>query len=280
MIRNVLAALDGSLHGEGVRETSIYLARRLSGRVTGISVVDSRRLRLASWTDALASLGIQPQTNARDTLHKFQKERAEAILESFRKSCQQDGFEVETILGEGVPSEIIAERATHHDLVVLGRLGEDANGKHHDAIGETTEAVLRHLHQPILVVSECFHPPDKMVAAYDGSPNSAEALALAGELAERLTLPLVILNVDAHKERSDQLLKEAKSQLSPYKVEVKTVAHTGEPAKVIAAYVQSDGPGTWAACGGFGDRQFKEYLLGTVAEFLLRRGRFPLLVKR
>lgn len=280
MIRNVLAALDGSLHSEAVREASIYLARRLGGRVTGMSVVDSRRLRLASWTDALASLGIQPQTNARDTLYKFQKERAEAILDSFRKGCQSDGFEVETELGEGVPSEVIAQRATHHDLVVLGRLGEDANGKHHDAIGETTEAVIRHLHQPILIVSERFHPPDKMVAAYDGSPNSAEALALAGELAERLSLPLVILNVDAHKERSEKLLEEAKSQLAPYEIEIRTEAHSGEPAKVIAAYVQSDGPGTWAAAGGFGDRHFKEYLLGSVSEFLLRRGRFPLLVKR
>ncbi|MEQ8767820.1 MAG: universal stress protein [Planctomycetota bacterium] len=280
MIRNILASLDGSLHSEAVRETAVHLAQKLGGRVTGLTVVDSRRLRLASWTDAIASLGLQPQTNARETLQKFQGERADAILESFKKSCQAEGFEVQTEKAEGIPSEVICERAAHHDLVVLGRLGEDANGKHHDAVGETTEAVIRSLHQPVLIVSETFHAPDKMVAAYDGSPHSAEALALAGELAERLQLPLVILNVDSQKERSDQLLQEAKSQLSPYKLELQLQAHSGEPAKVIAAYVQSDGPGSWVASGGFGDRHFKEYLLGSVSEFLLRRGRFPLLLKR
>jgi nucleotide-binding universal stress UspA family protein len=199
------------------------------------------------------------------------------------------GRPVEVILA--VAEEINAE------LLVLGSRGHGL--VHRLVVGSVAEGVVQLAPCPVLVVrgGEQAWPPARIVAGADGSPEGADAVALAGQLACELGTALTLVRAlaplpsipgetpGAQAERRDAAFAAAEADL-------RSVAHrlasAGEPqptvvvaatdaAALLLDTAASDGP-VLLAVGRRGLGGWERLRLGSVSTKLLHAAPGPLLV--
>ncbi|WP_114576118.1 universal stress protein [Saliphagus sp. LR7] len=79
-------------------------------------------------------------------------DEAEAVLEEARERAVREGYELETDVIQGTPSDVIAEYAGEHgfDQIVMGTHGRQSISEM--IVGSTAEQVVRNSPVPVLTV--------------------------------------------------------------------------------------------------------------------------------
>lgn len=192
----VLVGFDGSDHARSALQFGASEALR---RKTTLTVVTAYAVPVPIYPN-MASLPSEPEDRAR-------RKNAEATLDVAEKYLDDYTGDLILAVAEGNPTGTLADLSKQAQLVVVGARGR--GGFIGQLLGSVAAALPAHAHCPTIVFpgtdsteadakNEKFveqKPGGPIVAAIDGSAQSAEVLTQAAQVAEKSSAPLSILMI-------------------------------------------------------------------------------------
>lgn len=286
MIRRVLIPLDGSEMAESTILRLQFLLRQSDARVTLLSVVDSWQKGWLTHAAVTAS-----------DLEADMARQAEGYLDTVAAKLESTCRHVRTHVEVGNAAEMILAIADEEKSSVICMATHGRSGIERWVYGSVTEKVVRASQHPVLVVpsfdrTEPVGGVDRrewdftsIVVALDGSrqamqilPHVEEGVRLFGA---RVTL-LLVLEEDADPHAVD-LAAEHLAGAAGLLEEAGVVAHTelrrGDPAAELLDYAPRYDH-DMIAMTTHGRSGVSRWMLGSVAEKVLRRATVPVLVVR
>ncbi len=277
-LRRVLAATDGSEHGQAALITGSSCAERFGAELAVVSVAEAVMMPLGVETATLH------QTVAEDLQRKVLAQVSGADLGNAPVHLRR-GLAAPTI--NEVADEIGA------DLIVVGAHPRPAVARF--LVGSTAERVIRLAHTPVLVATdERSGPFQRILAAIDLSPQSRRVLDVALGIAEACGSAVRALYV---QDRLTPMLLEAalfdeKETRHAAAVQLrKTLAKIEVPSEVMMSQEIREGHAgheilhaaeEWGAdlivMGTHGFGFFNRLLLGSISVYVLRHGHRATLV--
>lgn len=280
MFERVLVAYDGSPAAEAGLSFARRLSRACGSKVTVAHVVEpDRRAEEASgppagpdaartWLEGVCSEGADPRSPALTPV----------------------------VLEEGKPAAAIIELAERGgaDLIVVGKSGRHSLGRF--LLGSAAERIVRHSPCSVAVFppkgAEVASPP-RVLAGYDGSDRSKEAVRRASTLAAALSVGLLVVHVldyrvpfassppesarELMRERAAALLREGCSDLSAPLESVQSELRSGDPRAGLVEAAREHRP-LLLVVGSRGLGGFPGLILGSTADEAVRAAECPVLV--
>lgn len=272
----MLVAVDSSAYAGAALDHAVSLARTYQATVMGLNVLDVRYVEMPPYLDlAYAFEAVPPAIASLDLMERF-REKGDRLMGELRKKVEAAGVAVDTRLEEGVPGQVIADRAKEHDLVVMGKRGEHAKWGR-DLLGSTAEAVTKRSSVPVLLVEEEPRVFEKTLVMFDGSEPAERALHLIADLAARSSLELTVLTVHDESKEGEAVLADARAYLESLKLPASYLALTGRPSRAAAAAL-AEHPADLVVMGMRGHSVIHDLILGRTTEQLMRSVRVPVLL--
>ena len=301
-LRNILVPLDGSPFAESVLPLALDLARRAGARVTLATV----------HTPPLPPGGPPGSPFPDPRLDAELRADVRAYLDLMRHRLARespDGPPIEVALLEGAVADAIADhvRLTAVDLVVLGSHGR--GGVSRLWLGSVTDALVRRLDVPTLVVHPDASPASRLpptrgfrrvLLPVDGTPAQTAAVEMAADTVGALGVAYTLLHVvspvprcgaasaaAAYAERDGAAQRElVLGALAPIErtlrergAETETlVRFHPSPAEAILAVAAETGADL-IALGTHARGPIGRLLLGSVTDKVLRGATVPVLVR-
>ena len=213
-IRRILIALDASPPSIAALEAAAALAVRVNAELLGVFIEDVNLLRLAGLPFA-AEIGVlAPRTRpfASDEMEQHlraQRVRAEAALVRVAERLQLR-WSFRVARGQIVPELLAA--AMEADLMALGSMSTQMIRR--AWLGSTTQALMARAARPLLIAPHGATVRLPIAVVYTDSPGSAQALALAQYVCERLgDGELVVLLIADDAEQEERLRRTAAARL-------------------------------------------------------------------
>lgn len=276
MIKSLLVPVDSSAYARAALDHALELGRAYKARVTGLYVLDVRYLEMPPYLDYSYTFEAMPPTLLPlDVMEKF-RVKSERILNDFREAVERSGLAVEIRAEEGVPSQIIADLAGSHDLVIMGKRGEHAKWGR-DLLGSTAENVARRSPSPVLLVEQHSRQVHKAMLLFDGSHSANRALKLAADLVEHAGVRLRVLTADDDADRGAVTQNEARAYLEPLGVGATYTLVSGRAAKAAGSILAEDASDL-VILGMRGHSALHHLILGGTAEQLMRSVGLPILL--
>ena len=279
MIKSILFGVDGSPGSNAARDMAIDLAQRLDARVEVIHVVDSRMLEMPFMAPQTGCITWNPGTV--NGLQEALRTRGEQLLKDTAAKLDEAGLPAITTLEFGHPAQVFMDAQSRTELVILGRQGEHSRTAP-ELTGSTMERFIRHAKRPCLVTPSPADPVRKILVGADGSPTSGKALREAIELANALSVPLVIASV-AERERdldaARQATEEAHALARAHDCAAASMTTVGAPATELMR-IAGEMDCNLLALGSHGHGWMYDKLIGSTAAHVVSRGEFPVLLVR
>lgn len=236
MFTSILVGLDGSLQSEIALAQSIMIGQRFRARLVLVHVIPgpghTGEMALgAPWMEF---------TNANMPTSREALERAAAdMLEDAAGAVRRAGLEVETRIREGHAIDVLREEAEQVGVIVVGRKGlrGEMAAMNDDPIGPDTRELARRSNRPILVTGVVPTPMDRVLIAYDGSPNSEAALAFGSRFAGITGAHLDVLHVGPDKPEGRESLARASGALSIAQLDFDTHLIEGDLGSAVPATI-------------------------------------------
>jgi len=279
MIKSILVCIDGSPYSDTASQYGIHLAKSLDARLLGLHVLDARMLEGPLMADISGWIGAQPYGSQVQQFRELMEQKGEAVINAFKDRCAQADIKGETQVETGLPVKIILREEAKAELVIMGQKGVHA-GFLEDMTGSTVERVVRESAQPCLVTPGEFKPITKILAAYDGSGHSGEALQEATELALALKKPLIVLTVsEDDDENAEKIQKDGEALVAAHQCEAESMLIKGKSASVIleTAYREDC---DLIVVGAYGHSRIREMILGSTTTHIITRSRIPVMLVR
>ncbi len=286
MIRRVLIPLDGSEMAESMVFRLGFLLRQTDARVTLLSVVDAKQKGWLTHAAVTAS-----------DLEGELVEGARAYIEAMADKLRATGLEVHAKVEVGGAAEIILAVAEEEQSSVICMSTHGRTGLSRWVYGSVTEKVVRASVRPVLVVPSFSRTEPEggvdrrvwnftsVVVPLDGSrqalqiiPHVAEGVRLFGS---RVTL-LLVLEDHADPNLLELAEKHLEGAVALFE-KAGVIAHTelrrGDPAVEVLDYTPRYDH-DMIAMTTHGRSGVSRWMLGSVAEKVLRRATVPVLVVR
>ena len=140
MYDTVLVPTDGSETTIETLRHALDLADRHDATVHAMYVVDERQFH---------ALPTDRQDQAQETLER----KGERAVDEVRMRAEEKGVPVQTMIREGIPSEVIVQHAESADVdaIVVGTHGQ-ADHDRQVKLGSVTERVVKNAGVPVMVV--------------------------------------------------------------------------------------------------------------------------------
>jgi len=276
MFKNILFPMDDSDHSVTASKYVIELAKLYGATIHGLSVVNIKLTQGQFIADLSNIVSLAPSQ-----VEGVLQDKVTALLERFRESCEGTGVTCKISSSMGIVGDSICQKARIADLIVMGKYGE--SGKWAGALlGSVAETVVRQADKPVLLVSKEYQPIDSILMAYDSGRSANHMLRLAANLAMTLEIPITVLVIsddkEKEKEKGKAILEEAQYYLEAYKIDVNPLLKDGEPAEEILMTAK-DNNASLIAMGAYG-HNFREFLLGSITEHVMREAPCPVLLYR
>ena len=218
MYHSVLVGQDASEYSHQALRLAIWLAKATRARVHLIHL-HSRKPR------------IRPKTSL-DEISSIMKARLE--------ECQGEGVAGDCQLVEGWSTQALVNEAKWHDLVVVGRHGASSREQVR-AMGSLPTALLAASPVPVLVAADTPVIPDRLLVAFDNSPDACMALRIAASLAAERRLRIYVIEAMAGHRRQDHLA-HARAYLEGWKeVDADFEVLEGKSSDQIVSYIVKHG---------------------------------------
>ncbi|NHN49142.1 universal stress protein [Halostella sp. JP-L12] len=282
MFRDVLVPTDGSDCAGVAVEYAADLAGRYDADVHVLNVVDNRRVEHGPHYDE-------------------RREAAAELVDSTADRLEDDGLGAERAVRTGVPYEEIEAYASEAgvDLVAMGTRGRTGVDEH--LLGSVTERVVRCSDAPVLTVrtmddSAVTFPYDDVLVPTDGSDGAEAAVGPAASVAGTYGATLHSLSVvdtrslgidvrssalvDALEDQARDAVEAVAERASAASVaNTETAVDHGLPSECVRAYVEENDVDL-VVMGTHGRSGVSRYLLGSVAEKLVRTSPVPVMTVR
>lgn len=292
-INRILVGVDFSPEAEVALAHALQLARR-----TGAGLTLAHVMPLPA--DLTADSSYDPLFRAPSLATELiarQRDDASTLLTSVTEDCRQEGVECEPLLVDDTPSDGLARGAeeAHADLIVVGSHGR--TGLRHFLLGSVAERTIRLSDRSTLVArgaATAERGYQRILVACDFSPHTddamrgALALAAAGariEVVHCWQTPVMPAGMPIGAMRSDleRDVAQAGARLLARYAASASGAHLafvpveGAPAEGLRARAEETGS-QLVVVGSHGRRGVRRWLLGSVAEAIVRHAPCSVLV--
>lgn len=275
MIKRILVPTDGSELAQVGAAYAISLAQSFKAHIQGIYVIDVKLLEGPFLQDLSASLGTAPYVNYQGNISMLLEERGKSALKALSDACEEAGVPCETTQASGVVSRVIIEHSGLADLIVMGRGGEH-NEWLDGLIGSTAEAVIRRSELPVLITATPEPGQQRILAAYDGSPHSQNALRTAVAFAEMWKTSLNVLVVG---DDSNHAAVEVSGYLQAHEVKGTVLEAKGDSGEQIVDFAKST-EADLIVMGAYGHSKVRELVVGSTTTYVINHAACPVLLAR
>ncbi|RRR66385.1 MAG: universal stress protein [Candidatus Viridilinea halotolerans] len=250
LFRSILVPLAGTPESWEALEQALVVAQRDGSWLSGLHVVTSE-----------GPAPVDPD-----------------LSEHFAERCAAAGVRGSLVYEEGSIGSQICERARWADLVVV-RVVYPPPPRPLARLRSGLRDLIQRCPQPILAVPGPISPLSRALVAYDGGPRAHEALILAGYLALRGDLSLVVIAADEHNQRLGEILERAHNYLEERGIVAGYVIDRRPTGAAILAAAAEHGSNL-IMMGCYGARPAFEIVLGSTLDYVLRESRLPVLICR
>ena len=256
MYHSILVGQDASEHSQQALGLAIWLAKASHARLHLVHL-HSRKPR------------IRPKTGLCEM---------RSIMEERIGECRREGVSSDCRVIEGWTTQAFATESKWHDLVIVGRHGESVRERVR-GLGSLPNALLANSPVPVLVAADTPVVPDRLLVAFDDSPDACMALRIAASLAAERRLRLhVVEALTTHGGRDH--LGRARDYLEGWQeVEAEFDALDGKASDEVVSYIQKHAiqltfvPALDRSV--FGHQLTARIAMQTSSSFVVPRGRMP-----
>lgn len=272
MFKNILLPTDGSDYSLAASKYAIELAKLYKGTVHGLSVVNVKLTQGSLIADLSNIVRLAPG-QLEEVLH----DKGQAFLDELEKMCEEASVRCKMSSSMGIIGDAICKRANIADLIVMGKHGESGRWAG-PLLGSVAEVVVREADKPVLLVSNEYHPIDRILIAYDSGRSANYMLHFISDLATSLKVPITVLVVSDDEEKGKAVLEEAQLYLEAYDLEIEPLLRDGEPAEEILSTAKESNI-SLIAMGAYG-HNIREFILGSITEYVMRSASCPVMLYR
>ena len=316
MFKKILVPLDGSEHSRKIIRWATGLASALRAEVVLVSVVDPEEIEILEATisevfdSERGGTTTQMAHSPVDIINEAIGQ-AEKTLREEAKKIEAAGVTSSARVVSGPPAEmIVAEaHALEVDMIAMATRRESALVR--GVLGSVTDRVLHSTSIPILTLSpgdigdsDDFElTPSRIIVPLDGSQLSESVVAQANELAKATGAELVFTEVlrlpffgvgvagmeygsgdyagdfavDAQKVEITSYLNDFVEEAEKAGIEASASVRTGSPARQIVEEA-TESENSMVVMGSHGAGGLKRWVIGSVADKVVRSARRPVLV--
>ncbi len=279
MFKTILVPIDSSDTSLVAVDYAIELSRSFNSEITGISIIDIKKLAGPFMRDLGTSIGgMVPYGDFQQNVRKFLEDTSRAALDELEGKCNSAGIPCTRTIKEGVVSREIVESAKRCDMISMRMAGEHAFWR--DAfLGSNLEFVARQTHKPVLVTPEKYKKITKILVAYDGSSFSTKALNASAEIAQKMQLPLTVITVSDDKKSGEDVLSRSTEILKGYDITHDNMLEGGDIVDAILGFCEK-GSYDLLVIGAYGHSKIRELILGNTTVQIMRKVTCPVLLCR
>jgi nucleotide-binding universal stress UspA family protein len=247
LFNDILVPLSGEEEGWQALEQALSIAGREQARIRGLHIVENR--------DEVSGPDVQ------------------SMQERFTRASQAAGVESSLAVETGEPAPKIMERSLLTDLVVMKVIYPPSSGL--SGLASPVRAIIARSPRPILALPGGTTAMQNALLAYDGSPKAKEALFIAAYLAERWKTALTVFTAG---DNAQAVQADARNYLELHEIQAEFTSSRLAEGAIRAAAQQRDCD--LVLMGGYSGSVFKELVIGSSVNFMLRQSGIPLLICR
>lgn len=280
----VLACIDGSSYSPAVCDSAAWAALRLDAPLTFIHVLS--KVREAPQADLSGSIGFGTRESLLEELAtldekrgKLAQERGRQIIAAARERARAAGVAApEGLQRHGGLIETLSEFEEGVRLLVIGKRGEAA-AVASEHIGSHLERVIRSMSRPILVTTDTFRAPQRIMIAFDGSATTRKGVEMVAQSPLFKGLPCHLVMAGAATADARAQLSHARQTLEKAGFEAPSAIFPGEPEAVLARYRQENDI-DMVIMGAYGNSRIRQLFVGSTTTEMIRKSTVPLLLLR
>ncbi len=301
MFEKILVPLDGSPLAEGILPYVKVLAKALHSRVV---------LLHAAEASPLDHRDPELEPYATETVERI-RPLAESYLEEVAEDLRRDSLQVEKKVAQGKAADEIVDYAEGQGVDLIAMSTHGRSGLARWVVGSTADKVLRSADRPLLLVrprdDETAEPAtgalSRIVVPLDGSPAAETVLTFVEHLSRALGLEITLVQVigvettvqfgpmvpDSWPVPNDVLeridvvasgyLAGIARELEHKGLSAQWEVLRGSPAHRLVDFASED-PGSLVAMTTHGRSGFRRWVMGSVADHVVRNTGEPVLVVR
>jgi nucleotide-binding universal stress UspA family protein len=232
MIKRILVGLGGTAYTPVAIERAVTLAQTQGAEVTGVAVLDARRLRNISATVS------PPSDDADATCNRRRKTTADRLAQSirdFEAACHTAHIKHRVVEESGDAFTKLIELARYHDVMVFGL----RSVLEYDFLCPDPQALLMRLVgagvRPLIAVSREFRQIHRVLIAYSGTMESAKAMKRFVQLGFWPSARLKIMTFQASDDEGDRLNADAADYCQAHGYTVDRQSNPGEARHLLLA---------------------------------------------
>ena len=281
----VLACVDRSPYADHVTDYAAWAACRMQAPLELLHVID-RHPEISHSDDLSGALTADDQQqllvqlSAEDALRtKAAREQGRIFLNRLRERALTAGVgTVDMRQRHGHLDEALHDQQSSVRLFVLGRRGESAGSTQRD-LGRNVERVTRALQRPILMATDDFRAPQRVLMAFDGSAVTRRGVEMVAASSLLRGLPIDLLMTGKARSGDARQLAWATDLLRAAGFAARGDIVPGDTQTVIGQLVQDRGIDL-LIMGAYSHPPWRKLLLGSTTADLLRSAIIPTLLLR
>lgn len=281
----VLACVDLSPYAEHVADCAAWAAARMSAPLEFLHVID-RHPALQGNQDHSGAIGANAEEKLLKNLSeqdaartRAEREHARVFLNRLRTRAEAAGAHpVDTRQRHGDLEETLSEQQDGVRLFVLGRQGASA-AHQQQALGRHVEWTVRSLQRPILVVTDGFRAPARVLIAFDGSAITRKGVEMVAGSPLFKGLPVHVLMSGKPGGDAPQQIEWARRTLEQAGFAATAAIEPGDPQTVIGQAIQHQGIDL-LVMGAYTHSPWRQLFMGSKTTELLRAVKVPTLLLR
>ncbi len=280
-MKNVVACIDGTDVSTAVSDFGAWASQRLAVSLVLLHVLD--KSEYPTQTDMSGNIGLGSRETLLQELAELDEKRGKlaleqgrVMLETARRRAIDDGV-TEPITHQRHGSLIDSLLAIEQDtrLLVMGK--HDEKLKPH--VGSRVESVVRSLHCPILVTTDTFRTPDKVMLAFDGSDTTRKGIEMVAGSPLFKGIPCHLVMVGTDNATNQEQLRWAQTTLEAAGFDAPASIVSGDIERVLCDYRAANDI-DMLIMGAWGHSVIRRFLVGSTTTNVVRDATVPVLLLR
>ncbi len=271
MVKRILVALSGTPFTQPAIEYGLELAQLHGAEITGVTDVDLARLAQVGPVPIGGGAAAHELVEQRMALTQ---EHIEESIAAFEAACTKANVTHRVARETGDPFDQLISLWRYHDLTVAGLRGLFEYGVVHNPDDLLVRLVSKGV-RPILAVAMKHRPIRRVLAAYNGSMESAKALKRFVQMSLWPKITLRIVCFDRSPKEGQPLLDDAADYCRVHGYEAETDLVEGDAHHALLEYASG-----WNAdlivMGASSRARILRHILGDTTLHAIRHAELPL----
>ena len=280
MIRNILVALDPDEDTLVAIDYACTIAHTHNASVTGISVVDTRRIQKQSSGGGIGSMHYAEKLKEKWTAQT--RETARKLIADFQDASTEAHIKSHYLVKEGSPAVKIVEEMKFHDILVIGNIPHFFYA-HPDEQTNTLNQIVKTGVGPVIIVPDHQVKSEKVLITFDGSAASARSMqrfCQCKAFGEQHEIHVIHVFAEGEEDYSELLMTKARNYISDWGFTVYSASLRGDNHyKHIMQYADHVDAGIIVA-GAHSVSKMTKMVFGSTTASLVENGDKLLFIER